>query len=43
MAENYGLQALIEAGADAQTNMYDVSLEFADWYKIFKSKNRTEL
>lgn len=31
MAENYGLQALIEAGADAQTNMYDVSLEFADW------------
>ncbi len=31
MAENYGLQALIEAGADAQTNMYDVSFEFADW------------
>lgn len=31
MSENYGLQALIEAGADAQTNMYDISLEFADW------------
>lgn len=31
MAENYGLQALIEAGADAQKNMYDVDLEFADW------------
>lgn len=29
--ENYGLQALIEAGADAQTNMYDITLEFADW------------
>lgn len=31
MADNYGLQALIEAGADAMSNMYDVSLEFADW------------
>ena len=28
---NSGLQALIEAGADAQTNMYDVELEFANW------------
>jgi hypothetical protein len=28
---NSGLQALIEAGADAQTNMYDVQLEFANW------------
>lgn len=31
MAENNALQALIDAGADAQTNMYDVSLEFASW------------
>lgn len=29
--ENNALTALIEAGADAQTNMYDVELEFADW------------
>lgn len=28
---NNSLQALIEAGADAQTNMYDVQLEFASW------------
>lgn len=31
MAENNELQALIESGADAQTNMYDVTLEFASW------------
>lgn len=29
--ENNALTALIEAGADAQSNMYDVELEFADW------------
>ena len=29
--ENNALTALIEAGADAQANMYDVELEFADW------------
>lgn len=29
--ENKALTALIEAGADAQANMYDVELEFADW------------
>lgn len=28
---NNALQALINAGADAQSNMYDVELEFADW------------
>lgn len=31
MEENNALTALIEAGADAQANMYDVELEFADW------------
>lgn len=31
MAENYSLQALIDAGADAMDNMYDVTLEFASW------------
>lgn len=29
--ENNALTALIEAGADAQSNMYDIELEFADW------------
>ncbi len=31
MDENNALSALIEAGSDAQGNMYDVELEFAGW------------